>query len=60
MALIDVAFTRLHLGRLLADVDEGNAASRHILEKFGFNQIMREEIAASGRVILHYELLSTE
>ena len=46
--------------RLLADVDEGNAASRHILEKFGFNQIMREEIAASGRVILHYELLSTE
>jgi RimJ/RimL family protein N-acetyltransferase len=55
-AFIDLAFTRLRLSRLLADVDEGNAASRHILEKFGFNVVGREEIAASGRVILLYEL----
>ena len=55
-AFIDLAFTRLRLRRLLADVDEGNAVSRHILEKFGFNLVGREEIAASGRVILLYEL----
>jgi RimJ/RimL family protein N-acetyltransferase len=55
-AFIDLAFTRLGLSRLLADVDEGNAVSRHILEKFGFNLVGREEIAASGRVILLYEL----
>ena len=59
-AFIDAAFTRLHLGRLLADVDEGNVASRHILEKFGFKPVRREEIAASSRVILHYELLGAE
>jgi ribosomal-protein-alanine N-acetyltransferase len=55
-AFIDLAFTRLRLRRLLADVDEGNAVSRHILEKFGFNVVRREEIAARGRVILLYEL----
>jgi ribosomal-protein-alanine N-acetyltransferase len=55
-AFIDLAFTRLRLSRLLADVDEGNAVSRHILEKFGFNVVGRGEIAASGRVILLYEL----
>jgi [ribosomal protein S5]-alanine N-acetyltransferase len=55
-AFIELAFTRLRLSRLLADVDEGNAVSRHILEKFGFTGVGREEIAASGRVILLYEL----
>jgi len=55
-AFIDLAFTRLRLSRLLADVDEGNAVSRHILEKFGFNVVGRGEIAASDRVILLYEL----
>jgi ribosomal-protein-alanine N-acetyltransferase len=53
---IDLAFTRLQLCRLLADVDERNAVSRHILGKFGFNVEGRQEIAASGRVILRYEL----
>jgi ribosomal-protein-alanine N-acetyltransferase len=55
-AFIDLAFTRLRLNRLLADVDERNGVSRHILEKFGFSVVGREEIAASGRVILLYEL----
>ena len=55
-AFVDLAFIRLRLSRLLADVDEGNAVSRHILEKFGFKLVGREEIAGSGRVILLYEL----
>jgi ribosomal-protein-alanine N-acetyltransferase len=57
-AFIDLAFTRLQLRRLLADVDERNAVSRHILGKFGFNVEGRQELAASGRVILRYELRS--
>ena len=59
-AFIDIAFTRLRLWRLVADVDQGNAVSRHILEKFGFNVVGREEIATSGRVILLYELSAPE
>ncbi len=59
-AFIEIAFTRLRLLRLLADVDEGNAASRHILDKFGFKPVSREEIAGSGRAILLYELSSIE
>jgi ribosomal-protein-alanine N-acetyltransferase len=55
-AFIDVAFTRLRLMRLLADVDERNEASKHILEKFGFKYVSREEIQGSRRVILLYEL----
>src|SRR5271167_1791793 len=43
-AFIDVAFTRLGLMRLLADVDEGNVASKHILRKLGFMYVSREEI----------------
>jgi ribosomal-protein-alanine N-acetyltransferase len=59
-AFIEIAFKRLRLRRLSADVDEGNAVSRHILQKFGFALVGREEIAASGRVILLYELPATE
>ncbi len=55
-AFIDVAFTRLRLMRLLADVDERNEASKHILQKFGFKYVSREEIQGSGRVILFFEL----
>lgn len=55
-AFINVAFSRLRVQRLLADVDEGNVVSRHILEKFGFKVVAREEITVSGRVILLYEL----
>jgi [ribosomal protein S5]-alanine N-acetyltransferase len=59
-ALIDVAFARLRLPRLLADVEEGNVASEHILRKFGFKYASREEIPVSGRVLLFYELSRTE
>jgi [ribosomal protein S5]-alanine N-acetyltransferase len=56
-AFIQVAFERLRLVRLLADVEQGNAPSEHILRKFGFTYLRREEIPSSGRVILFYELL---
>jgi ribosomal-protein-alanine N-acetyltransferase len=59
-AFINLAFTRLRLLRLLADVEEGNAASEHILRKFGFTFLGREEISTSGRVILTYELSRAE
>jgi len=55
-AFIDFAFTRLRLLRLLADVGEGNVVSEHILRKFGFKCVDREEIPSSGRIILRYEL----
>jgi [ribosomal protein S5]-alanine N-acetyltransferase len=59
-AFIDVAFNRLRLLRLLADVGEGNVVSEHILGKFGFKCAGREEISGSGRVILFYELSRRE
>jgi [ribosomal protein S5]-alanine N-acetyltransferase len=59
-AFIDVAFARLRLPHLLADVEEGNVASEHILRKFGFKYANREEIPVSGRVLLFYELSRTE
>lgn len=58
-AFIDIAFTRLGLPRLMADVEKGNAASEHILEKFGFRRVSEEEIPNSSRIILLYELLRT-
>jgi RimJ/RimL family protein N-acetyltransferase len=42
--------------RILADVEEGNVASEHILLKFGFNYVSREEIPSSGRIFQVYEL----
>jgi [ribosomal protein S5]-alanine N-acetyltransferase len=55
-AFIDVAFTRLGLQRVEAEVEIGNAASEHILRKFGFQYVRREEIAGRGRVIDFYQL----
>jgi ribosomal-protein-alanine N-acetyltransferase len=55
-AFIEVAFDRLRLLRLMADVQEGNVASEKILLKFGFKYVSREEIPISGRVLLFYEL----
>ena len=51
-----MAFNRLGLPRLLADVELGNAASERILKKLGFQYTRQERIAASGRVIFFYEL----
>jgi ribosomal-protein-alanine N-acetyltransferase len=59
-AFIEVAFTRVRSARLLADVEKGNDASEHILQKFGFNYVSQEEIPGRGRIILFYELLKTE
>jgi [ribosomal protein S5]-alanine N-acetyltransferase len=59
-AFIDIAFTRLRLPRLLADVEKGNAASERILEMFGFKFLRQDVIAASGRTILILELSKPE
>jgi ribosomal-protein-alanine N-acetyltransferase len=59
-AFIEVAFTRLGSARLLADVEKGNDASEHILQKFGFKYVSQEEIPGRGRILLFYELLKAE
>jgi RimJ/RimL family protein N-acetyltransferase len=59
-AFIDIAFTRLDLQRVEADVEKGNAASEQILRKFGFKYVRREEIAGRRRVIDFYELARPE
>lgn len=57
-AFLELAFTRLDLRRVLADVEQGHAASERIMEKLGFRFLNREVIPESGRVIISYELLS--
>jgi ribosomal-protein-alanine N-acetyltransferase len=59
-AFINLAFTQLHVICLLADVEKGNAASEHILKKFGFKYVSQEEIPSSGRIILLYELAQAD
>lgn len=54
-AFIRVAFDRLRLLRLWADVEQGNVVSEHILCKFGF-KYSGQKTPPSGRVILFYEL----
>lgn len=59
-AFVEVGFGRLRLRRILAEVEKGNVASEHILEKLGFQWVGREEISASKRVICRYELREAE
>ena len=59
-AFIELAFTRLGLLRLLADVQKGNAASEHILQKFDFKYFSQEVIPASGRILHFYELTKSD
>ncbi len=59
-AFIEAAFTHLQLVRLLADVEKGNDASEHILRKFGFHYVSREEIPGRGRILHFYELPRVE
>jgi len=59
-AFLELAFQRLKLSRVSAEVQKGNAASEHILQKFGFRYVDEEEIPASGRIICHYELQQAE
>ena len=59
-AFIDVAFKRLNLSRVLADVEKGNAASERILQKFGFKFLSDEAIPECGRIINFYELKKTD
>jgi RimJ/RimL family protein N-acetyltransferase len=53
---VEVAFGRLALLTIVADVGKGNQASGHILQRLRFEYVSREEIPVSGRVILSYEL----
>jgi RimJ/RimL family protein N-acetyltransferase len=55
-AFIAVAFTRLGLGCVEADAEEGNAASEQILRKCGFKYVRREAIPGRGRIINFYRL----
>jgi [ribosomal protein S5]-alanine N-acetyltransferase len=59
-AFIDVAFRRLGVDRLSADVQKGNEASEHILQKLGFQYVSREVLPHNGRVLLFYQLLRSE
>jgi RimJ/RimL family protein N-acetyltransferase len=43
-----------------ADVENGNAASEHVLQKFGFKYVRREEVPGHGRIIDFYELTRGE
>ncbi len=53
-AFIEVAFSKLRLKTIGADVEKGNNASEHILQKLGFRFVRSEEIP--GRVFHTYEL----
>lgn len=53
-AFIDMAFSKLRLRSIGADIEKGNDASEHILQKLGFRFVRREEIP--GRVFHSYEL----
>ena len=51
---IEVAFSKLRLETIRADIEKGNDASEHILQKLGFRFVRREEIP--GRIFHTYEL----
>jgi [ribosomal protein S5]-alanine N-acetyltransferase len=59
-AFLELGFHRLHLPRVLADVEKGHAVSEHILQKFGFKLVRDEQIPNSARVISLYELMKEE
>lgn len=55
-AFVDLAFDRLKLNRVVADVEKGHAASERVLQKLGFAKIREEVIPGGRRIICHYEL----
>ena len=57
-ALIGHAFAVLHAPRVVAQVEPGNAASRHVLEKLGMAE--REMRTAYGRPHLLYSVEATQ
>ena len=59
-AFIDLGFRRLRLRRIWADVEKGNVASEHILEKLGFKCVSQQEVPAAKRIICLYELRKTQ
>jgi ribosomal-protein-alanine N-acetyltransferase len=57
-ALIEYAFTVLHVPRVVAQVEPANTASRNVLEKLGMTE--REERTAYGRPHLLYAVEATQ
>ena len=58
--LLEVAFERLGLRRVGADVQKGNAGSERILENLGFSFVKEEVLVHNGRVICSYEISSAD
>ena len=58
IAFMNVAFSQLNLAQLFADVEKGNAASEHILQKLGF--ILRDQELLPGRILHFYRLPKEE
>jgi [ribosomal protein S5]-alanine N-acetyltransferase len=59
-AFVELGFQRLQLPRILADVEKGNIASEHILEKLGFKCVSCQEVPTTKRIICRYELRKVE
>jgi RimJ/RimL family protein N-acetyltransferase len=55
-AFVDLAFDRLELSRVVADVEKGHTASERVLQKVGFAKVREEVIPGGSRIICHYEL----
>jgi RimJ/RimL family protein N-acetyltransferase len=55
-AFVDLAFTKLHLDLVVADVEKGHLASERVLHKLGFVVNREEPIPGSHRIIRHFEL----
>lgn len=54
-AFIKVGFTQLHLVRIVAAVEVGNAASVRVMEKLGFAMVRTEN---GARSFYHFELVN--
>lgn len=55
-AFVALAFDRLKLNRVVADVEKGHTASERVLQKLGFADVREERIPGGPRIIRHYEL----
>jgi RimJ/RimL family protein N-acetyltransferase len=55
-AFVDLAFTKLRLDRVVADVEKGHTASERVLHKLGFIVTRQESVPGSARIIRHFEL----
>jgi len=59
-AFLELAYTRLRLERIRADITKGHAASERVLQKFNFRYVSQEELGGGERIICSYELLKAD